>query len=393
MAKIYHRKYVVLVEYAEGEIKVKNDFDRYFRFLRFSLGLCDGREFLVGESLRGFDWRSFFRFTQEQALLGVVFDGVQNLPKEVAPKQDLLLTWMGHSQKIKMRNLLLNKATAHIFQKIKSEGFRCCILKGQGNALMYPNPYARIPGDVDVWVNASREEVRRLAVMLAKDKENIGKESLNHIEMSVNGIAVELHATPAILNNPIYNHRLQKWLKRNADLQYSNVVSLPDGVGDVAVPTLAFNIIYQLFHLYHHYLFEGIGLRQFVDYYFVVSKWHTDLTDLTDLAALQRDLRHLGLYGFVGAVMYVLHEVLGLAEDKMIVPMDEKRGRLLLEEILAGGNFGHHAAKNHRGSMTWRHNLYRLQKDWKLMRYYPGECMAEPFYRLWHFLWRNSVWK
>ena len=40
------------------------------------------------------------------------------------------------------------------------------------------------------------------------------------------------------------------------------------------------------------------------------------------------------------AMMYVLHETLGLSEEKMIASMDEKRGKLLLAEILNGGNFG-----------------------------------------------------
>ena len=43
--------------------------------------------------------------------------------------------------------------------------------------------------------------------------------------------------------------------------------------------------------------------------------------------------------------MYVLHEALGLPEEKMIAPMDEKRGRLLLAEILDGGNFDRHFTK------------------------------------------------
>lgn len=332
-----------------------------------------------------FDWELFYRFAKKQALLGVVFDGVQRLPKEVAPKQDLLMTWFGQYQKIRMRNMLLNEATVKIYKKIKAEGLRCCILKGQGNALAYHNPYARIPGDVDVWVNAPREEIRQLAVYLIKGNGTIGKESLNHIEMSVNGIAVELHSTPAILNNPIYNRRLQKWLNCNADLQCSNVVSLPDDMGDVAVPTVIFNVVYQLFHLYHHYLFEGIGLRQFVDYYFVISNVR-ESDDL--LANLHLELKHFGLYKFAGAVMYVLYEVLGLAEDKMIVPMDVKRGKLLLEEVIQGGNFGKYDERYGFGRGVVGHNMQRLFRDLRLVRYYPAESLSEPVFRTWHFLWR-----
>ena len=367
---------------------MKNDLDRYFRFLQFSLGLSDGKDFLSEEALVGFDWDSFYRFAKKQALVGVIFDGVQMLPKEAAPCQDLLITWFGQWQGIKRCNVILNGATAKIYGRIKAEGFRCCILKGQGNALMYPNPHARTSGDVDVWVNASREEIRRLAAMLADGNGTIGKESLNHIEMSVNAIAVELHSTPAILNNPLYDRRLQQWLRKNADLQCSNVVSLPDGMGNVAVPTAAFNVVYQLFHLYHHYLFEGIGLRQFVDYFFVVDKWHTEHTELTDLAALHRELKWLGLWKFAGAVMYVLHVVLGLTENRMTAPMDEKRGKLLLEEILASGNFGKFDERYSFGHGAIGHNLQRLFRDLRLVRYYPAEALSEPVFRTWHFLWR-----
>lgn len=357
-----------------------------------------------------FGWDGFFRFAKEQALAGIAFDGVQRLPKEQAPPKAMLMNWLMLSQTIRQQNLRMNRATAYIYNKVCQVGFRCCILKGQGNALMYPNPYSRAPGDVDVWINASRKDIRRLAQMLAADgKGRIGEESRNHIEMTVQGISVELHSTPAIMNNPWHDHRMQQWLRRNADLQCSNLVPLPDDAGSVAVPTDVFNAIYQLFHLYHHYLFEGIGLRQFVDYYFVLKRLNTDLTDdtdgtnamrslcfksstdftdVTDMAALQRELKHLGLWKFAGAVMYVLHEVLRLPREWMIAPVDEKRGKLLLEEIMQGGNFGQHAAVKHCGSMTWRHNVYRLKKDWRLMRYYPSECLAEPFYRLWHFMWR-----
>ena len=79
------------------------------------------------------------------------------------------------------------------------------------------------------------------------------------------------------MNNPLYNARLQKWFKRNADLQCSNAVSLPDGIGEIAIPTMAFNVIYQLCHLYHHFFDEGIGMRQIIDYYYVVSMLNVNL--------------------------------------------------------------------------------------------------------------------
>ena len=376
----------------------------YFRFIQFSLGIYEGKEFLDGTTLCGFDWAQLYRFAKKQMLLGVLMEGISKLPKKVAPEHALLMKWFAESQKIRQQNFVINKATADVYSKIRAAGCRCCILKGQGNALMYPNPYARMSGDVDVWVNASREEVRRLAAVLTKDNGSIGKESLNHIELKVNGVEVELHTTPAIMNNPMHNHRMQQWLRRNADLQYSNLVTLPNVSTPIAVPTNTFNIIYQLFHLYHHYFFEGVGLRQIIDYYFVLmnceevrnSKLYNSKSQAkprtipNSRLLIQNSLKRLGLSTFAGAMMYVLHAVMRLPEERMIVPMDGRRGRMLLSEVLRGGNFGQFGDRRPSTNGFISHNLQRLQRDLRLLRSYPQEALPEPFYRLWHWCWRKT---
>ena len=362
-----------------------------FDFLKYCLGGKDNMSSVVAN----IDWQQLYSFAFKQAILGVCFDGIERLGKEYPEElkqnpigRDLMIAWNGEAQQIRIQNMKVNVVVGKLFSMLREAGFRCCILKGQGNAVMYPNPYSRTPGDVDVWVNASREDIRVLAQSLAKGKGCVKDESLNHIELEVNGVAVELHSTPAIMNNPVYNHRLQKWLKRNADLQCSNVVGLPDGVGDVAVPTSYFNSVYQLFHLYHHYFYEGVGLRQIVDYYFVLVKCEEGR--VKNLTALQRELKQLGLWKFAGAVMYVLHVVLGLFEEKMICPMDVKRGRVFLDEILSGGNFGHYDTRISFGTGALGHNMQRLYRDLRLAWYYPGEALSEPVFRVWHYLWRKG---
>ena len=110
----------------------------------------------------------------------------------------------------------------------------------------------------------------------------------------------------------------------------------------------------------------------------------------TALDVVQRELKYLGLWKFAGAVMYVLHEALGLSEEKMIAPMDEKRGKLLLAEILNGGNFGRHFTKYGHFTQQGMAKKYFL-KIWRNMhfvRYYPAEAFSEPIFRTWHFFWR-----
>ena len=371
----------------------------YFRFVQFSLGVYEGKEFLDGSALKGFDWAAFYEFAKKQTLVGVVFDGIQKLPKDVAPHLVLLMRWLGMSQRIKQHNERMNEATVDIYNKVKAAGYSCCILKGQGNAAMYPNPSARTPGDVDIWVNAGREEIRRLAYLLVKKANgNVDDECFNHIGINVNGISVELHSTPGFMANFVYNRRLRKWLKRNVDLQCCNIEELPNGVGAVAVPTLSLNIVYQLYHLYHHYFYEGVGLRQVVDYHFVLVK--NEERGEKNAMALERELKHLGLWTFAGAMMYVLYRVMGLSEDRMIAPMDSKRGRMLLDDILHGGNFGHYDQRHAWGRDSFDgkgfkhgalgHNLLRLYRDARLLRFYPAEALSEPVFRLWHWWWRRG---
>ena len=455
-----------------------------FLFLRYSLGDKVDLSMVVSNM----DWRQLYSFATKQTIIGICFDGIKRLSEEYPEElkknpieRDLLMTWMGVSQQIRRQNMKVNGVAAKLYSMLREDGLRCCILKGQGNALMYPNAYSRNPGDIDVWVNASHEQITEYA----KKHFELGDDiRYQHIETSVDGVPVELHFFPCTMNNPIYHARLQKWFRRNVDLQCSHIVGLPDGAGDIAIPTTAFNVVYQLTHLYHHFFDEGIGMRQIIDYFLVVNDFSknvflnnksskitpslftlkegstshpdpltlrgeggnrptrcseplrskvggpskvspdcagwdrrgvsgdtssvscssapgssitsvssastTDSSASTALVVVQRELKYLGLWKFAGAVMYVLKEVLGLSEDKMIVPMDEKRGRLLLAEILDGGNFGRHFTKyagfTHQ-SMGKKYFL-KIWRNMHFVRYYPAEALCEPLFRTWHFFWR-----
>ena len=444
-----------------------NDITAIFAFLKYCLGYKRN----MSRMIAGMDWQELYSFASKQALLGLSFEGIERLGKEYSEElrlnpigRELLMTWMGKAQQIRRQNMKVNAVASKLYSMLREDGLRCCILKGQGNALIYPNAYSRNPGDIDVWVNASRERIMEYA----QKKFELGDDiRLQHLETSLDGVPVELHFFPCSMNNPIYHARLQKWFRRNADLQCSHIVGLPDGAGDIAIPTTAFNVVYQLTHLYHHFFDEGIGMRQIIDYYYVVcdfykvyqnsskitpslftikegSTSHPDPLTLrgeggnrptrcseplrskdggpskvspdcaewdrlsiegdnsagsttvvtsyasTALDVAQRELKYLGLWKFAGAVMYVLKEVLGLAEDKMIVPVDEKRGRLLLAEILDGGNFGRHFSKyggfTHQ-SMGKKYFL-KIWRNMHFVRYYPAEALCEPLFRTWHFFWR-----
>lgn len=369
----------------------------FFEFLRF----CIGSAKEIPDSLKEVDWKELYRIAQKQALLGVLFHGIQRLPKELALEQKLLMQWMVMAEQIRKQNIRLFQDSVKVCKNFENKGFANCILKGQGNALLYPDPYMRTPGDIDIYLSGGRRKIMKYVDQVCPDQVM----RYHHVDFPVMKTAIEVHFTPSYMFFPIHNNRMQKWFEEVMGEQCNHRVSLPDGYGEIHVPQVSFNVIYILSHLYRHIFTEGIGLRQLLDYYFVLLKWHTDLTNLTDsnkslpqmtlintdLDALRHELKYLGLWKFAGAVMFVMKEVFGLSEDRMIAPMDEKEGRFLLDEIMRGGNFGQY--DDRMGSKVGEskiHRYFRMNlRNLRFVKHYPTEALSEPLFRTWFAVWKK----
>ena len=431
----------------------------FFDFLRF----CIGSAKEIPGSLKEVDWKELYAIAKKQCLVGVLFDGIKKLPAEhVGMKKELLLQWMAESQMLEKANVRLNDAAIQVSEWFRKKGFRTCILKGQGNALMYPNPYSRTPGDIDIWVEGGDKRVISFVRSISPHE----KACYHHIEFpSYKGVEVEVHYRPSFLLCFWHNRKLQKYYERVKEEQFSHRVMLGEQ-GEIAIPTAEFNLIFQLTHIFSHLMNEGIGLRQLVDYYYVLcdfykvyqnfSKTHPSSLTLkggstafpkplspqgtgdvtapprrseplrskvggpskvspdcagwdrlsiegdnsagsttavtssasTALDVVQKELKELGLWKFAGGIMYIMQEVFGMPASRLIVPPNEKYGKFLLNEVLEAGNFGRHDARNRFGRSQLGHNLQRVYRDIRLVRYFPGEALCEPLFRIWHFFWR-----
>ena len=445
----------------------------FFEFLRFCIGTVQE----VPSSLKGADWRVLYAMARKQCLVGVLFDGIKRLPADVGMDKGLLFQWMAQNQTLRKANARLDKAAVEVAEWFGRKGFRTCVLKGQGNALLYPSGMERTPGDIDLWVDGGDRKVVSFVRSLSPDE----KVCYHHIGFpEYNGVEVEVHFRPSFLFCFRHNRCLQGYYERVMDDQFAHRVKLGEQ-GEVAVPKAEFNLIFQLTHIFTHLMNEGIGLRQLLDYFFLLKNTdfggntdgdgflsntdstdntdriggnvdgdgfllNTDFTDNTDrflgstggdvfslntnytdntdkfsgsaekhsgdlgdscssilgsdsseLAdgvdrrLLQDELRRLGLWEFAGAVMYIMKEVFGLEDNRLIVPPDVKRGRLVLKEALEAGNFGQYDKRNWFGHSALGHNLQRLYRDMRLVRYFPEEALSEPFFRIWHFFWRKRI--
>ena len=352
----------------------------FFDFLRF----CIGSAKEIPDSLKEVDWKEIYAIAKKQALLGVLFYGIQRLPKELAPEQKLLMQWMVMAEQIRKQNIRLFLDSVKVCKNFENKGFANCILKGQGNALLYPDPYMRTPGDIDIYLAGGRKRVMQYINKVCPNQVM----RYHHVDFPVMKTAIEVHFTPSYMFFPIHNSRMQKWFKEVMGEQCNHRVSLPDGYGEIHVPQVSFNVIYILSHLYRHIFTEGIGLRQLLDYYYVLIS--DDLLLISD--RVQKDLKHLGLWKFAQAVMFVMKEVFGLSEDRMIAPMDEREGRFLLDEIMRGGNFGQY--DDRMGSKIGESKMYRYfrmnLRNLRFVKHYSTEALSEPLFRTWFAVWKKN---
>ena len=327
-----------------------------------------------------------------------MMDAVNRLPEGVQkPDRDLLLKLLGMGMEIEKRNRIVNGEAAKWYEFFRMRGYKAVLLKGQGVAHFYPNPLHRNPGDIDLWVIGRECEVRELA------RKELGAENVtyHHIGVHNGGMAeLEIHTTPSWMYSYPKNRRLQRLFAQWADSGME--IELPDA-GRVCVPSDEMNRVYMLVHMYRHVFSEGIGLRQMMDYAMLLKRGCTEEDAMLlkrgcteeEKTVFGRQAKELNLYGFAGAVMYVMGMVFGMKDECLLVKPDTEKGEKLLASIMKGGNFGMYDSSIDRtikkdSAMSF---LTRNARNFRLLKEYPEEVLWSPIFKIWHWIWRKIVYK
>ena len=351
----------------------------FFKLIQLSIGT---RESLHLETpLTESTWKELLTLARKQAMTGIVMDGILKLPAEYLPPAPIKLKGIQQLLRIEQLNRRLNGEAVQVSEFLQAEGYACIILKGQGIARYYPNPLHRMPGDIDVWPDAEPNVLRKYGRKKFYDK----KWSLHHTHFPIlKETEVELHFQPSYMYNPVTNRRLLAFCRKHRKACASNQVLLEGTGRPVAVATDTFNRVYVLQHIMRHLFGEGIGLRQLTDYALVLRK---GMIPAEKEEALQT-LRRLNMEGFAGAVMYVLQTVFALEPEYLLCAPDERRGKLLLEEVLEGGNFGFYDRRGDKRNLANKVKK-RAHKFLRVLSLAPSEAVWSFLFFTWAFFQRR----
>ncbi|MBQ7237759.1 MAG: nucleotidyltransferase family protein [Bacteroidales bacterium] len=326
-------------------------------------------------------WEDIFNESQKQSVLGIAFIGLSYLKendKSLRINNALFVRWFGFTELLKQRNKKLDSQTAYVYKVLTDHNLNATILKGQGIASLYEDRLSNVrqPGDIDVWVKGGFSRVKKFVEAFSPSNDFTYHRFHVHF---FDDTEVELHHRPTLMRNLIKNIVLQRWCD---SFNSESFIYLPEK--GFSIPSIEFNRIFILTHIFRHFLFEGIGLRQIIDYYFVLKaekvENHKQIEVLCD---------KLGFLRFAKAVMWVLHEKLGLDEEYLWCAPDEKEGRVLLKEILNSGNFGQYDIHNNGKNDKLSKFFQVMKHECHLVCHYPSEVLWTPIWYLFHWGWKK----
>lgn len=330
--------------------------DLFFELLRISIGAGNNlsRVPSVGE------WSAIYEESERQAISGILLHGIEMLPLEQRPPQDMLLQWIGDGQMISQQNAVMNKAVVGLCRGLDGICSRYVVVKGQTLASLYSVKELRQSGDIDFLVHP--DDWQKVFTIFSNElgEDAIDAHSEKHVEWEKDDVTYEMHRW---LNDfASIKHQLY-W--ENVVMKEAWMQPFSVEINGYKVPTLSplYNVLYIFVHLFYHLINEGVGLRQFVDWYFLLLGF--DFT-IDDNEVLEKHLKGIGLYRAFVVCGAVLTEYLGLDESKFpfeISEKDHQNSRKLIDNILEKGNFGHNT------NYVQPHGvIHGLQQFWQVLK-------------------------
>ena len=317
--------------------KIENAF---FELLRIALGTQEK----MTVSLNDAEWKDVAQMAVKQSVLGILFTAVETLPEEQRPYNDLYIDMYKWVDTIEQRNEHMNKLTASVSNRFRKDGFPNCILKGQGVALLYPNPLRRHSGDVDVWLKGKRKDI-------IKYVRNIpGADRPGYVHMGLQ------------------------------DAQINNYTPIPNTEYKIPTPTTSFNVIYSLNHIFRHFFNGGIGVRHIIDYFYILNAYYSEHHTEQEKAELLKVIEQFNMTKFLTALNWILANLLGQEREKLLLEPNEDEGRFFLQEVFVSGNFGKSDPQQQKNN--GKKNLYSFfNNQARIMRFftrYPEEVCWRP---------------
>lgn len=327
----------------------------------------------------------------EQTVTGLVGDCL--IKNNIKLEREDALSLFAKLKAIEKRNAHVNENLVSFVNFMERKGVDYIIVKGQVAGALYPNPDARMSGDVDLYfVGDNYKKIKglveqRLGKQLSKLSD--GK----HVEFEVNNVVFELHEKLSRLATRKHQEYWDQMID-HAILEGTDTVTIAGK--EIKTLSATYNALYIFVHLFYHMTASGVGLRQLCDMMKSLSPTlpHREGVSKIDKERLEEILKELGYFKAYKAMGAFLVEYLGLPEEEFpftLTEKDRKWVETIKKNILKRGNFGRtgrkvkklgvlHSMETGYLNMAQTITFYRLAPKEVLLRFTSlGEWFLERF--------------
>ena len=272
---------------------------------------------------------------------------------------------------------MLNNALVNVVQTLRQNGVDPVLLKGQGIAKYYPKPELRQCGDIDIYVGQDNFQLTCEVIgAMSSDKDKEGDiPSTKHYHTRIGKAFFEIHRYTDVYFPP----RLDRIYQRISDEGMSKDLVTLDFAGvPVLTPSIDFNVFFIFNHFWHHFIADGVGLRQICDWVLLLHHNYGKV-DLNYLESVLCDMKLMKQWKVFGNIAV---DVLGLPQNEM--PFYDARYKDLSEKVLdlimIEGNFGMENLKDYKRPEGYvAGKLYslskRMQRNFRVFRLFPRDAL------------------
>lgn len=291
------------------------------------------------DNISGVDWSAVLELTNRHFVLPLVADAVlKNNCQGLTTTETMAL--QNHIYDSVNAHMRIDSVLLKVVEYLKSAELNPVLLKGQGHAAFYREPFLRQCGDIDLYVGP--EDYRKAVKMMMQMTGNMEEisESDKHYLFSVDGIGVEIHKLSAVMADPalsgVYSNYESEYLKFRTD-----TVKIMEK--EIPIPEITFNLLYTFYHTWYYFMSGGICFKQICDITILLDRNFNKI----DWDRFKEMLASLNLTEPWAVFMYIAVEYLGLEREKALCyekPLHIQADGML-SMILAEGNLGYDCEK------------------------------------------------
>lgn len=321
-------------------------------------------------------WAMIGEIAMKQGVLGIVLDGLDVLgatpygtTRELSAQQKL--EWIGQVMMIEQENHRQCEIMNNLSQKWTEAGCKVMVMKGQANALMYPNPAHRSPGDIDCYLFGNYQ----LGNDIAREAgAKVDKSWYKHSEIHYKNVLFENHQYFVHTREGKRSKRLDEELKNTLNVDESFFREL---TSYTIMPPVQWTAMFLTYHACGHFLSEGLRLKQLLDWAMFL-KCHQDEVDWE---AFYEYCDRYHLKRFAVAVTAISRDKLGVDLSNPVIEYKSPYAEKVLNCILYDDDYVY--SEDGGG---WKEKIHIVKNLFKYRWKYEDIYQESIFKQLWWYI-------